>query len=143
MTANKEKELIGKPVEALQTPALVTDIEALDHNIGLMARYFSNRPCRLRPHFKSHKCVTIARRQIDAGNTIGITCAKVSEAEKLVEGGINDVLVANQVIGDEKIRRLAFLNERGVVRAVVDSAEGGEMLGPAARSVGVTVGGLG
>ena len=61
--------------------------------------YFAQRPCKLRPHFKSHKCVTLAHRQLQAGGAVGITAAKLSEGEALVAGGIADVLIANQVVG--------------------------------------------
>ena len=135
-----EKKMIGRPVEELPTPVLVADIEALEANLTLLAGYFNWKACKLRPHFKSHKCVTLARRQLACGNTVGITCAKVSEAEKLVEGGVEDVLVANQLIGPDKVRRAAALNRRATVRVAVDSAEGVRQLGQAAVELGVTVG---
>ncbi|HUU28996.1 MAG TPA: DSD1 family PLP-dependent enzyme [archaeon] len=135
-----ENELIGKSVEELQTPAIVADIEALDANLSLLAGYFAVRHCKLRPHFKSHKCVTLARRQLKAGSANGITCAKVSEAEQLVSGGIKDILIANQVIGPEKVRRVAELNRQAAVRLTVDSPEGVRQIGAAAREAGVTIG---
>jgi D-serine deaminase-like pyridoxal phosphate-dependent protein len=91
-----------KNLRELPTPALVVDIEALDHNLKLMADYFAARTPKLRPHFKSHKCVTLARRQIAMGSAVGITCAKLGEAEALVAGGVKDVLIANQVVGVQK-----------------------------------------
>ena len=135
-----EKKMIGRPVEELPTPALVADLEALEANLTLLSGYFSGKACKLRPHFKSHKCVTLARRQLACANTVGITCAKVSEAEKLVEGGVKDVLVANQLIGRDKVRRAAALNRRATVRVAVDSAEGVRQLGKAASELEVTVG---
>ena len=133
-------KIIGRSVDEIQTPAIVADIEALDANLSLLANYFADRHCRLRPHFKSHKCVTLAHRQLRAGSATGITCAKVSEAEQLVAGGIKDVLVANQVIGLEKVRRVADLNRQAVVRVAVDSPEGVKQLGKAARETGVVIG---
>ena len=65
--------LIGRPVSQVPTPALIVDIEALDHNLRLMSGFFAGRRAKLRPHFKSHKCVTIAKRQLEAGNAVGIT----------------------------------------------------------------------
>ena len=135
-----ENQMIGKSVDELQTPAIVADIEALEANLSLMADYFTGRHCRLRPHFKSHKCVTLAHRQLAAGNAHGITCAKVSEAEQLVSGGIKDILIANQVIGPEKVRRVAELNRKAPVRLMVDSREGVTRIGAAARAAGVIVG---
>src|SRR5262249_13212965 len=63
-------------------------------------------PTRLRPHAKSHKCAEIARLQIEAG-AIGMTTANVWEAVALVQAGIDGLLIANEVVGGEKIRRLA------------------------------------
>ncbi len=133
-------DLIGKPADAIPTPALVVDIEALDHNLKVLSEYFAGRACKLRPHFKSHKCVTLARRQLQAGNAVGITCAKLSEAEALVTGGVQDVLIANQVVGPGKARRLAALNRTATVRCAVDSEINVVELGAAAVEAGVTIG---
>ncbi|MBN2287874.1 MAG: DSD1 family PLP-dependent enzyme [Candidatus Glassbacteria bacterium] len=135
-----EKHFIGKSLEDLPTPVIVADLEALEANLSLMAGYFAGRHCRLRPHFKSHKCITLARRQLAAGNASGITCAKVSEAERLVSGGVRDVLIANQVIGQDKVRRVAELNRRAAVRILVDSPEGVGQISCAAAEKSVTVG---
>ncbi|MCK5104348.1 MAG: alanine racemase, partial [Cyclobacteriaceae bacterium] len=93
-------------------------------------------------HFKSHKCVSLARLQMTYSNTIGITCAKVSEAEQLVSGGIKDILIANQVIGIDKVRRIALMNRKATVRVAVDSVKGIEQLGNAAQDIGVEIGTL-
>jgi len=132
--------LIGKPVDALSTPALVIDIVGLDANLHRMADYFAVRPAKLRPHFKSHKCVSLARRQLAAGSAVGITCAKLAEAEVLVAGGIRDVLIANQVVGPAKARRVAALNREALVRVAVDSASNVAELGAAAVERGVEIG---
>ena len=139
MTIAAAESLIGRPVEAVPTPALVVDVEALDHNLKFLAGYFAQRPAKLRPHFKSHKCVTLAKRQLEAGSAVGITCAKLSEAEVLVAGGIKDVLIANQVVGPEKAQRLAALNHAATVRSAVDSAANAAELGAAAVAAGVTI----
>jgi D-serine deaminase-like pyridoxal phosphate-dependent protein len=139
-----EQELLrkwfGKAVEELPTPVIVADANAINSNLTLMAEYFEDLPCKLRPHFKSHKCVTLARQQITYNNTNGITCAKVSEAEQLVSGGIQDILIANQVIGIDKNRRLALLNQKATVKVTVDSYEGIKQLGIVAKEVGVNLG---
>ncbi len=134
------ERFIGKSVDELDTPVIVADLDALEANLFLLSGYFSGRRCRVRPHFKSHKCVTLARRQLACPNTVGITCAKISEAEVLVEGGVEDVLLANQLIGRSKVRRLARLNRQAMVRGVVDSRPGVDWLGAAARDEGVTIG---
>jgi len=132
--------LVGEPVDALTTPCVVVDASALEHNLRLLADYFAGRHCKLRPHFKAHKCVELARRQLAAGSTSGITCAKLSEAEVLVAGGIADILIANEVVGTSKARRLAELNRRATVRVAVDSPGNVEELDREARNAGVVIG---
>ena len=119
---------------------MVADLARLEWNIRTLADYFKSRPAKARPHFKSHKCVELARRQLAAGGCSGITCAKLSEAEKLVGCGIPDVLIANQVVGEGKARRLALLNRAALVRCAVDSAENARQLSAAAKEIGVTIG---
>ena len=131
---------IGKPAGSVPTPALVADIDAIDANLALLAGYFADRRVKLRPHFKSHKCVTLARRQLAAGSAVGITCAKLSEAEALVAAGIGDVLIANQVVGRAKADRLAALNHSATVRSAVDDAGNVAELSAAAVAAGVTLG---
>ena len=137
-----ETNLIGKPIEDLDTPALLLDRAACDRNLRKMAEFFRDRPCRLRPHFKNHKCVTLARRQLEAGSAVGITCAKLGEAEILVDHGIEDVLIANQVVGGGKMRRLADLARRARVRVAIDDLAQAEALSEAATAAGVRVGAL-
>ncbi len=134
------RSLVGRPLAAVSTPALVVEEADLAFNLSTMAGFFAGRAARLRPHFKSHKCVTLARRQLAAGNTVGITCAKLSEAEVLVAGGVADVLIANQIVGPEKTRRVAELNRQALVRVAVDSEANVAELAAAAREAGVEVG---
>src|SRR5690349_6408965 len=70
----------GRPLAEVDTPALLLEGEALRANLQRMAAFFADRPCGLRPHFKSHKCTHIARLQMQAG-AVGITCAKLGEAQ--------------------------------------------------------------
>ncbi|HSU57483.1 MAG TPA: DSD1 family PLP-dependent enzyme [Candidatus Dormibacteraeota bacterium] len=123
----------------VDTPALLLDHSALCSNLELMAGYFKNRHAKLRPHFKSHKCTTIARMQIDAG-AIGMTCAKLGEAEVLADAGITNILIANQIVGRVKIRRLVELSRRANPLVAVDSADNVKMLSEAAASAGVQFG---
>ena len=90
-------------------------------NIARMAAFAAGGPAKLRPHSKTHKCVEIARLQLDAG-AVGITCAKVGEAEALADGGIPDILIANQIVGPIKIARLVALARRCTVTVAVDDA---------------------
>ena len=112
--------LVGKPASLIPTPALVVETEALERNLRLMSDFFGRTHAKLRPHFKSHKCVTIARRQLEAGNAVGITCAKLSEAEVLASAGIKDVLIANQIAGPGKAERVAALARTCRLTVAVD-----------------------
>jgi D-serine deaminase-like pyridoxal phosphate-dependent protein len=99
---------IGSPKSELDTPALCLDIEAAEANIKRMADYLRDGPVRLRPHAKTHKSPMLAAMQLSAG-AIGITCAKLGEAEVLAAAGIKDILIANQIVGASKIARLVSL----------------------------------
>jgi D-serine deaminase-like pyridoxal phosphate-dependent protein len=100
-----------------------------------MAEYFKGRQTHLRPHVKVHKCPAIAHRQLEAG-AIGITCAKISEAEVMAQSGIGDILIANEVVGLRKIRRALELSELCNLTVVVDNAENAHELSREAESRG-------
>lgn len=109
------QSLVGRQTQELDTPELVVDLDRLEDNIARMAAFFGGRRARLRPHFKTHKCIEIARRQLAAG-AIGITCAKLSEAEVLATAGIDSILIAGPIAGRSKIARLAALLSAGAAR---------------------------
>ncbi len=132
-------ELVGKPLTEVDTPSLLLEADALEANIKRMASYFANRPSRLRPHFKSHKCTRIAGMQMAAG-AVGITCAKLGEAEVVADAGIREILIANQIVGPIKIARLVKLARRAAPIVAVDCAENVAMLSEAASSGGVKIG---
>jgi D-serine deaminase-like pyridoxal phosphate-dependent protein len=104
----------------LDTPALLLDLDVMEANIAAMAAFFRDRSQKLRPHFKTPKTPEIARRQLEAG-AIGITAAKLGEAEVLVNAGLGPVLIANQIVGRQKIDRLMDLLGRGEVIVAVES----------------------
>jgi D-serine deaminase-like pyridoxal phosphate-dependent protein len=122
------------PLAEVDTPALLVDLDAFERNLATMAE--TARGVRLRPHAKSHKCPEIARRQIALG-AVGVCCQKVSEAEALVDGGVADVLIANEVVGRAKLERLATLARRAKVSVCVDDAQNARDLDEAARAAGV------
>jgi D-serine deaminase-like pyridoxal phosphate-dependent protein len=134
----RRKPEFGTPVEELDTPALLLDREALDGNIARMAAFFADKPAAVRPHTKTHKCPQIALRQLAAG-AIGVTCAKVSEAEVMAAAGIGDILIANQVTGAVKIERLAELAGRCSLMVAVDDAANVGQLAGACAARGVTL----
>jgi len=127
---------IGMPLAAVDTPALILDLDAFERNLARMAEAVRAKPVRLRPHAKSHKCAEIALRQIAAG-AVGVCCQKVSEAEALVAGGVSDVLIANEVVGAGKLARLAALAREAKLAVCVDAAENVLDLDAAAARAGV------
>lgn len=138
--SGRTADLVGRPASLIPTPALVVELEALEHNLRLMSEFFGRRHAKLRPHFKSHKCVTIARRQLEAGNAVGITCAKISEAEVLASGGIPDILIANQVVGQGKPERVAALARQCRLTVAVDDEAQVRALSAALSGISVRVG---
>jgi D-serine deaminase-like pyridoxal phosphate-dependent protein len=126
-------------MEDIETPALILDLDVLEDNIRLMADFFEGRNAKLRPHFKTCKCSNIAHLQLAAGAK-GITCAKVGEAEVLVNAGIRDILVANQVVDPQKIYRLACMAKAGAkITVAVDRAENIDTLSAVAGTVGAAL----
>jgi D-serine deaminase-like pyridoxal phosphate-dependent protein len=124
----------------IPTPAPVLDIASMDRNVRRMADFFAAGPCKLRPHFKAHKTPEIARRQLAAGSCTGLTCATVGEAE-IASEFCDDILIANQVIGADKLARVAAIAKRGIdIKIAVDSLEGLGQLSGAASDAGVEVG---
>jgi D-serine deaminase-like pyridoxal phosphate-dependent protein len=118
----------------LPSPALVVDLAAFEANVAAADGLLRGSSKRLRPHVKTHRTPALARRQLTAA-TVGITCATVGEAEEMVAAGVDDVLVANEVVRPDKLARLAALAGQARVAVVVDSAMGALALGGAARAV--------
>lgn len=125
----------GMSLEEVDTPALVVDLHALERNLSRMAEFVDGAGVRLRAHAKTHKCASIARMQMALG-AVGICCQKVSEAQALVDAGIRDVLVSNQVIGEHKLARLAQLAHRARIGICVDHPEGVRQLADAVETAG-------
>src|SRR3954469_16775873 len=111
---------VGQKLEEDDTPALLLDLDAFDANLSTLKNAVGGS-VRVRAHAKTHKCPDIARRQLAAG-AIGVCCQKVSEAEAMVEGGIADVLVSNEVVGKAKVARLAELSRKARIGVCVDDA---------------------
>lgn len=138
--APSARKVIGLPIEELDTPALLLDKQALESNLRRMADFFRTRPAKLRPHFKNHKCVTLARLQLAAGSAVGMCCAKLGEAEVLAAAGFESVLIANQVVGAHKMERLARVAQRTRLQVVVDHLDQVNAISEAAMRAGVTIG---
>jgi D-serine deaminase-like pyridoxal phosphate-dependent protein len=113
-------DFIGRPVADLDTPAFVVDLPILRRNLARMQTAAERAELAMRPHIKAHKAPALARMQLQAG-AVGVTAAKVSEAEAMVDGGVGDVFIANEVVGEAKVDRLATLAERATVSTAFDS----------------------
>ena len=105
----------------IETPALLVDLDVMDRNLETMARFFCNRPAKLRPHFKNHRVLDLAARQMEHG-AIGITCARLWQAERLAGFGIRDILIANEIAGEAPIERFVELSREVPVLVAVDNA---------------------
>src|SRR6266700_882481 len=138
---NQPPAEIGAAIADIDTPALVVDLDALDRNIAKMAEFSRTTGIRVRPHAKTHKSPAIALRQIAQG-ACGQCVQKVGEAEALVRGGVTDVLVSNEVVGERKLRRLAALAKDAKVALCFDSAEQVDAASRVAQQFGVELGGL-
>jgi len=125
----------GMTLAEVDTPALLLDLDAFERNLDRLDRSLADTTIRVRPHAKSHKCPEIALRQMARG-AIGVCCQKVSEAEAMVEGGVMNVLVSNEVVGAPKLARLAALARRARVSVCVDNEQNVADLDAAARAAG-------
>ncbi|HYA36528.1 MAG TPA: DSD1 family PLP-dependent enzyme [Candidatus Binataceae bacterium] len=122
----------------IDTPALVLDLDTMNENIRTMAAFFARRPQKLRPHFKTPKTPEVARRQIEAG-AIGLTAAKLGEAEVLARAGLGPILIANQIVGRAKIDRLFEIARKVNVIATVESEFNISELEDGARRAGTSI----
>jgi 3-hydroxy-D-aspartate aldolase len=129
---------VGMLFAEVDTPALVIDLDAFERNLRRMAQFVAGAGVRLRAHAKTHKSPIIAARQVALG-AVGVCCQKVSEAEVMVEGGIGDVLVSNEVAGAAKLDRLAALARRARIGVCVDDAANVAELEAAAAKAGVAL----
>ncbi len=127
---------IGSPLSEVDTPSLILELDAFEGNLDRMAASLAGKKIALRPHAKSHKCPEIALAQLKRG-AVGVCCQKVSEAAALVDGGVPDVLIANEVVGAPKLRMLAALAKRAKVAVCADDAGNVAALNEAARAAGV------
>lgn len=133
------RQRIGQARDSPPTPALILDLPKVEGNIAEMARRMSSLPAGLRPHAKIHKSPILGRMQVEAG-AIGLTTATVPEATAMVEGGLTDVLVANQAIGEAKAAEVAWLCRSATVIVAVESRMNADELAAAAIRAGSEVG---
>jgi len=129
---------IGIPKNELDTPALWVDLDKMERNIGRLANYFREAGIAWRPHTKGIKIPAIAHKCLDAG-AIGVTCAKLGEAEIMASAGIKDILIANQIVGPTKVARLVALRRHADIMVAVDSTENAQEISRAAAASGVLI----
>jgi D-serine deaminase-like pyridoxal phosphate-dependent protein len=122
----------GTRAQDLDTPCLVLDLDAMERNMKKMAAYAAEHKVLLRPHAKMHKCAEIARMQMALG-AVGVCVQKVSEAEALAAGGINNIFVSNEVLHAPKLRRLVavgrLIRDMAQAAAAADAEGSGSELG--------------
>ncbi len=128
----------GDPAHAIDSPALVVDLDAMERNIARMADFARSRGLRLRPHAKTHKSAVIAKLQVEAG-AVGVCVQKTSEAEALAAHGIADIYLSNEVIDAAKLARIARLAGQVRLAIAVDCAAGVARLAEALRQAGTRV----
>src|ERR1041385_3863957 len=126
-------------ISELETPAVVIDLDVMEQNLARMAAYCREHELLLRPHTKSHKIPELAQKQIASGAT-GITVAKLGEAEVMLNAGINDILIAYPIVGDEKTTRLAQIAEQASITVSLDSEDAARGISAAAARQGSTIG---
>lgn len=128
---------IGLQKHEIDTPALLLDLDVMERNLNTMAAYFRNVEANLRPHVKLHRATPVlAHKQLQAGG-VGVTCAKLSEAEMMAAAGITDILIANEIAGARKIQRLVNLAAYTNVMVAVDNYDNVQQLSQAAVARGV------
>jgi D-threonine aldolase len=100
------QSFIGQSVAAIDTPALVIDLDAMERNLLAMQDFADAKGIKLRPHAKMHKSAQLALMQMQAG-AVGVCVQKVSEAAALAAQGVNDIFISNVVTSLSKCERLA------------------------------------
>lgn len=126
-------------ISELETPALIVDLDVMDHNLSRMAEYCRSHQLLLRPHTKTHKIPELAKRQIEHGAR-GITVAKLGEAEVMLNAGITDILIAYPIVGAQKTERLARIAEQADITVALDSEEVARGISAAMSKHGTKVG---
>lgn len=130
--------LLGKHIKHADTPVLWLDIDAFDRNVSKMKEFCDQNSVIWRPHVKASKSPDLAMRLIASG-AAGITCAKVSEAEVMVAGGVRDILIANEIIGPKKIGRLIEISKVARICVACDDEKNIQEIANAAFDKNVVV----
>lgn len=129
---------LGATIDELDTPALCLDLDAMEANVRLAVQTCQRHGVAWRPHAKCHKSPAIARRLVEAG-AIGVTCAKLGEAEVFGEAGVRDLLIANMIVGPHKVRRLVELRHKADPIVCIDHIDQAEPISRAMAEAGLTL----
>ncbi len=131
----------GTTIEQIDTPCLIVDMDAYESNLRVAADTYRDTTTKMRAHTKNLKSPFLAQMQIDIGGTVGgVCCAKVSEAEVMVHNGIDDILIPNQVVTDDKLVRLCGLARRGDIKVCVDNPDNVRAISRMAEATGANIG---
>ncbi len=134
--SHRHPATVGMTLDEVETPALLVELDAFERNLKRLSDALNGTGVVHRAHAKMHKCPIIAKKQMEHG-AVGVCCQKVSEAEEMVNGGIDNVLVTNEIVDPRKIERLAALATRATVAVCVDNALNVPMLNDAAQAFGI------
>src|SRR5438552_7589208 len=119
---------IGDPLDALDTPAMIVDLTLMEDNIARLMQRLRDKKVHVRPHLKTVKSPDLARILLAAG-AVGGCVAKISEAEVMVQAGIDDLLITTEIVGKPKLQRLVNLvRQHPHIKVVVDSVTGTQAL---------------
>jgi D-serine deaminase-like pyridoxal phosphate-dependent protein len=129
---------LGATKDDLDTPALCVDLEAMEANIRLAVQTCRKHGVAWRPHAKCHKSSAVARKLVEAG-ALGLTCAKLGEAEVFAAAGVRDLLIANLIVGPHKIRRLVDLRRRADPVVCIDHLDQAEPMSRAFAEAGLAL----
>ncbi|HZU70324.1 MAG TPA: DSD1 family PLP-dependent enzyme [Ktedonobacteraceae bacterium] len=130
---------VGDTVDALDTPSMIVDLTLMEENIARLMGKFRGKKVRVRPHLKTVKSPELARKLLEAG-AIGGCVAKVSEAEVMAAGGIEDLLITTEIVGRPKLARLVELARlHPSIKVVVDSVPGASQLNEAMQEARLNI----
>lgn len=125
-------------MKRLPTPAVTIDLDIVEKNIKEMLEGAERAAIGHRPHIKTHRSTYLAKMQVEAG-CIGITAAKLGEAESMAEAGIRDIFIAYPIIGMDKLERLQKLTKKAKISTIVNSLEGAKSLSDYFEAAGETI----
>jgi D-serine deaminase-like pyridoxal phosphate-dependent protein len=130
---------LGDPLDALDTPSMIVDLTLMEENIARLMERFRGKKVRVRPHLKTVKSPDLAHKMLASG-AVGGCVAKVSEAEVMVRGGIEDLLITTEIVGKPKLTRLvALVQQHSRIKVVVDSEVGAQELNQAMREAQLSI----